>query len=101
MGVETLLVRVGEGPVLQVPLTYRGAPLPGGESALVGTMEHSVLGPRWVYDGTGDPVYVATLAPPRSRAPPRPSSCSRTATGAPGRARPGRAYRPTPGHGRS
>ena len=62
VGVETLLVRVGEGPVLQVPLTYRGAPLPGGEPALVGTMEHSVLGPRWVYDGTGDPVYLATLA---------------------------------------
>ncbi len=62
VGVETLLVRAGDGPVLQVPVTYRGAPLAGGEPALVGTMEHSVLGPRWVYDGTGDPVYLATLA---------------------------------------
>lgn len=62
VGVETLLVRVGAGPVLQVPLTYRGAPLDGGEPALVGTMEHSVLGRRWVYDGTGDPVYLAALA---------------------------------------
>lgn len=62
VGVETLLIRAGDGPVLQVPLTYRGAPLPQGDAALVGTMEHSVLGPRWVYDGTGDPVYLATLA---------------------------------------
>ena len=62
VGVETLLVRAGDGPVLQVPLTYRGAPLVGGEQWLVGTMQHSVLGPRWVYDGVGDPVYVQTVA---------------------------------------
>ena len=46
--------------VYQVPLTYRGAP-EGAEHALIGTMEHSVLGPRWVYDGPHDPVYVAGL----------------------------------------
>lgn len=62
VGVETLLVRAGDGPVLQVPVTYRGAPLAGGERWLVGTMQHSVLGPRWVYDGAGDPVYVQTVA---------------------------------------
>ncbi|MGR6318550.1 hypothetical protein Q2K19_00045 [Micromonospora soli] len=62
VGVETLLVRAGEGPVLQVPLTYRGAPLPGADRWLVGTTEHSVLGPRWVYDGCADPVYASTLA---------------------------------------
>lgn len=62
VGVETLLVRAGDGPVLQVPLTYRGAPLVGGEQWLVGTMQHSVLGPRWVYDGVGDPVYIQTVA---------------------------------------
>jgi hypothetical protein len=62
VGIETLLVRAGEGPVHQVPLTYRGAPLAGGEDWLVGTVEHSVLGPRWVYDGCGDPVYAAALA---------------------------------------
>lgn len=44
-----------------MPLTYRGAPLPGAEPWLVGTMEHSVLGRRWVYDGCGDPVHVAAL----------------------------------------
>ncbi|GAA0457070.1 hypothetical protein Ade02nite_06090 [Paractinoplanes deccanensis] len=61
VGIETLLVRVGDGPVFQVPLTYRGAPLDGAEAWLVGTCEHSVLGQRWVYDATGDPVYAAAL----------------------------------------
>ncbi len=46
-------------PVYHVPLTYRGAPLPGGD--LVGTTEHGVLGHRWVYDGASDPVAVAQL----------------------------------------
>ncbi|MEV5958597.1 1,4-alpha-glucan branching protein [Streptomyces sp. NPDC051987] len=44
-----------------VPLTYRGAPLDGAEHALVGTMEHGVLGPRWAYDGCHDPVLTAAL----------------------------------------
>lgn len=62
VGIETMLVRVGDGPVHQVPLTYRGAPLPGGDRWLLGTSEHSVLGRRWVYDGCGDPVYAAAMA---------------------------------------
>lgn len=75
VGIETVLVaaRPGPGPgsgpgpgpgpvvVYQVPLTYRAAPLEGAEHALVGTMEHSVLGRRWVYDAPHDPVYVAAL----------------------------------------
>lgn len=61
VGIETQLVGAGD-QVYQVPLTYRGAPLAGAEAFLVGTMEHSVLGHRWVYDATGDPVYVAELA---------------------------------------
>ncbi|WP_034263289.1 maltokinase N-terminal cap-like domain-containing protein [Actinospica robiniae] len=44
-----------------VPLSYRGAPLEGAEHALVGTMEHGVLGTRWIYDGAHDPVVVAQL----------------------------------------
>jgi hypothetical protein len=44
-----------------VPLTYRGAPLDGAEHALVGTMEHGVLGLRWAYDGYHDLVLVAQL----------------------------------------
>ncbi|MFI7423177.1 hypothetical protein [Nonomuraea sp. NPDC049684] len=62
VGMETILVRVGDGPVHQMPLTYREAPLPGGEAWLLGTAEHSVLGMRWVYDAVGDPVYAAALA---------------------------------------
>jgi hypothetical protein len=62
VGIETLLVRAGDGPVLQVPLTYRGAPLDGGERSLIGTMEHSVLGTRWVYDAVGDPAYLLAVA---------------------------------------
>lgn len=62
VGIETLLVRAGDGPVFQVPLTYRGAPLDGADERLLGTAEHSTLGKRWIYDGTGDPVYAAALA---------------------------------------
>ncbi len=62
VGVETLLVRAGAGPILQIPLTYRNAPLAGAEASLLGTMQHSVLGERWTYDATGDPVYLQTLA---------------------------------------
>jgi hypothetical protein len=61
VGVESLLVRAGGGPLTHVPLTYRDAPLAGAEHWLVGTTEHSVLGRRWVYDAIGDPVYLATL----------------------------------------
>jgi predicted trehalose synthase len=64
VGIETMLVldESESVPVLyQVPLTYRGAPLEGGDSALVGITEHSVLGRRWVYDAPHDPVYAAQL----------------------------------------
>lgn len=61
VGVETHLLRAGDGRILQVPLTYRAAPLDDAEDSLVGTMEHTVLGTRWVYDACADPVYVATL----------------------------------------
>lgn len=62
VGVETLLVRSGDGPVLQIPVTYRGAPMTGGEAFLIGEMHHSALGDRWVYDAVGDPVYLQTTA---------------------------------------
>jgi hypothetical protein len=60
--VETIFVRAGDGPVMQVPLTYRNEPLEGAEHALVGTMQHSVLGTRYTYDALADPVYRAELA---------------------------------------
>lgn len=61
VGLETIVVGVG-GRTYQVPLSYRGAPLAGAEDFLITTMEHSVLGQRWVYDATADPVYVRELA---------------------------------------
>ncbi len=60
VGIETLLIRAG-GITYQVPLTYRGEPLDDGEEYLVGEMDHSVLGHRWVYDAVGDPAYVDEL----------------------------------------
>lgn len=56
VGIETFLLPVGDG-IVHVPLTYRSAPLEDAE--LVGELEHSALGHRWVYDGPSDPVYVA------------------------------------------
>ena len=58
VGVESILVRRGE-LLLHAPLTYRSAPLVGADDHLVGTMQHSALGDRWVYDAVGDPVAVA------------------------------------------
>ncbi|MFG1883640.1 hypothetical protein [Micromonospora sp. NPDC049102] len=43
VGIETILVAAGDGPVHQVPLTYRAAPLQDADEWLVGTMEHSAL----------------------------------------------------------
>ncbi len=62
VGIETHLMRSADGRILQVPLTYRGAPLDGAETALIATMDHSVLGERWVYDACCDPVYVSAVA---------------------------------------
>lgn len=75
VGIETQLLSDGAA-IYQVPMTYRGAPLPrtlaGGKSAagacpaepagedprLIATAEHSVLGTRWIYDAEHDPVWV-------------------------------------------
>ena len=58
VGVEVFLIQRGD-LLLHLPLTYRGAPLPDHGDHLVGTLEHSVLGTRWVYDGTADEVALA------------------------------------------
>jgi len=62
VGVETIVFLTDRGTTVQVPLTYRAAPLDGADAFLVGTTDHSVLGPRWVYDGCIDPVWASTLA---------------------------------------
>jgi hypothetical protein len=61
VGMETHLVTAG-GVTMQVPLTYREAPLDGAEGALITEMHHSALGNRWVYDGLRDPMFVLMLA---------------------------------------
>ena len=65
VGIEALLVRRAS-EVFHLPVTYRGAPLDGAGAHLITTMEHSVLGRRWVYEAEGDAValacYVAALA---------------------------------------
>lgn len=58
VGLETHLVSDGSG-VYQVPMSYRGAPLPG--ATLIAEAEHSVLGRRWIYDAVTDPVWVREL----------------------------------------
>jgi hypothetical protein len=64
VGIEFMVAtdQAGRQPVTyHVPLTYRASPLDGADDALVGTTEHGVLGHRWVYDGTRDPVLVHQL----------------------------------------
>jgi hypothetical protein len=61
VGLEGFLLGADGLPTLFLPLTYRDAELEGGEEHLVGTTEHSRLGPRWVYDGCADPVFVSEL----------------------------------------
>lgn len=47
---------------VQIPLTYRSASLGEEyEHALLGTMHHSYLGERWVYDARYDPVFQREL----------------------------------------
>ena len=64
VGIEFLFVTDGSGEraaTYQVPLTYRGSACASAGDGLIGTAEHGVLGRRWVYDGTHDPVLVAQL----------------------------------------
>jgi Maltokinase N-terminal cap domain len=58
VGVEGLVVRRGDR-ALHAALTYRAAPLEGADEHLVCTLEHSVLGTRWVYEASHDPVGLA------------------------------------------
>jgi hypothetical protein len=64
VGIEFMVVTDGSDDsavAYLVPMTYRASPLEGSDAALVGTTEHGVLGPRWVYDGVSDPVLVGQL----------------------------------------
>ncbi|MFD7257091.1 1,4-alpha-glucan branching protein [Streptomyces sp. NPDC059874] len=80
VGIEFMVVTdTADGVTYHVPLAYRGAPLPDADDALVGTSEHGVLGTRWIYDGTQDPVAQAQLrALLRGEAVPQAQSASDT-----------------------
>jgi Maltokinase N-terminal cap domain len=61
VGIEFMAVTdATTGTTYHVPLTYRARALPG-DGGLITTAEHGVLGRRWVYDGTHDPVLGAQL----------------------------------------
>jgi hypothetical protein len=65
VGIEFMVVRDDAGrpaAAYLVPLTYRGRPLAGGDAALIGMAEHGVLGTRWIYDGSRDPVLLEQLS---------------------------------------
>jgi len=64
VGIEFIVVTDTGGPEVvtyHVPLAYRGDELESAADGLIGTCEHGVLGPRWVYDGTRDPVVVTQM----------------------------------------
>jgi hypothetical protein len=62
VGLEFMVVTDGPaGTAYHVPLTYRDRELPGADRALITTAEHGVLGRRWIYDGTHDPVLTTQL----------------------------------------
>jgi hypothetical protein len=82
VGIEFMVVTDGSGDrgtTYLVPLTYRASAREGGDGALIGTTEHGVLGRRWVYDGTRDPVLAAQLvALIQGEAEPQAQSLSHT-----------------------
>lgn len=61
VGMEGHILSAGDDTIYHVPLTYRGAVLDGADEHLLGTVEHGVLGKRWFYDASADPVYLAVL----------------------------------------
>jgi Maltokinase N-terminal cap domain len=64
VGIEFMIVTDGSGDQVTsylVTMTYRAEALATADGALIGTSEHGVLGHRWIYDGTRDPVLVAQL----------------------------------------
>lgn len=58
VGLDCMLIASGTS-VFHVPVTWRATPLTDGD--LIGTLEHSVLGTRYCYDGPSDPVFLAEL----------------------------------------
>jgi hypothetical protein len=83
VGIEFMVVADDSGEratFYLVPMTYRGHALASADGALIGTSDHGVLGPRWIYDGVHDPVLVAELvALIQGEAEPQAQNVSNTA----------------------
>lgn len=60
VGIESFILR-SAGTYYHLPLTYRGSENTAAEAGLITTMDHSVLGDRWIYDASVDPVYLTEL----------------------------------------
>lgn len=60
ISMQTYIIKVGE-MTYQVPITYRGEPVEDAADYLIGELEHSVLGHRYLYDASGDPDYFEEL----------------------------------------
>lgn len=58
VGIDFVIGRDGIDRLIQLPVTYRSEPLPSG---LVGTMDHSLLGTRYVTRALHDPVAVGEV----------------------------------------
>lgn len=56
VGVEVLISKDREGRLLQIPFSYRSAEI--NPEQTLSTLEHGVLGKRWVTNALGDPVAV-------------------------------------------
>jgi maltokinase-like protein len=64
VGIEFMAITDGSGDqaiTYHAALTYRGSPCEDAGDTPIGTAEHGVLGHRWIYDGTSDPLLVAQL----------------------------------------
>ena len=59
VGIEIHIGRDGEGRLVQMPTTYRAEEL--DPAATFCSVDHSVLGTRWVSNALGDPVAVAQI----------------------------------------
>lgn len=59
VGLDCMII-TSAGSLFHIPVTWRAAPVDDG--SLIGTLEHSVLGTRYCYDGPSDPVYMTELA---------------------------------------
>lgn len=59
VGIEIHIGRDGEGRLVQMPTTYRAEEL--DPAATLCSVDHNILGTRWVSNALGDPVAVAQM----------------------------------------